>query len=531
MKRIMQAVTLMFLLAVSASAATYYIDFVGGSSANAGTSKAAPWKLAPGMPGFAQPLYVHKPGDQFIFKGGVTWTKVALPLTIKYSGAAGATDVYGGEDQTWFTGPMWSQPVIDGQQLSGPNSYLIGDGGWHGRISFIKIDNFLVKNSGNKTDSSRTAISFGGGGNNIEISRCTLQPLSVQSIAYSNSYLPKGSLSSHILIHDNKIMWGGRFIVYGYTGSVVDDVEVYGNEIQGAGTYNPAGYHQDGLMIGNPTSDCTRPTPPKVLNLNPTVTHISFHDNWFKGLWPGGGTAQYFANSCTNYTLIYNNVFSIEGPVPIALGYAIRFQSHDGNISIVNNTFSSDAAPGKDAGYSGAIVLAPSYQPHYGALVIENNISSGFGIDWSGLVPSNWSSVTIDYNLHNLSLAHGYGDFAYFMNPTGTASTQCKTLACVQKTWGYEMHSLAAVPMFTAIPNGTLGSGNFCLLPGSPAIGKGVNLSALFKTDAAGQPRPSTGPWDIGAFGVHGLTGGAAIMGGTTSPKVPGPLPGLAPKN
>jgi hypothetical protein len=217
--------------------------------------------------------------------------------------------------------------------------------------------------------------------------------------------------------------------------------------------------------------------------------------------------------------------------VPIALGYAIRFQSHDGNISIVNNTFSSDAAPGKDAGYSGAIVLAPSYQPHYGALVIENNISSGFGIDWSGLVPSNWSSVTIDYNLHNLSLAHGYGDFAYFMNPTGTASTQCKTLACVQKTWGYEMHSLAAVPMFTAIPNGTLGSGNFCLLPGSPAIGKGVNLSALFKTDAAGQPRPSTGPWDIGAFGVHGLTGGAAIMGGTTSPKVPGPLPGLAPKN
>ena len=92
MKRIMQAVTLMFLLAVSASAATYYIDFVGGSNANAGTSKAAPWKLAPGMPGFVQPSYVHKPGDQFIFKGAVTWPKTALPLTIKYSGAAGAME-------------------------------------------------------------------------------------------------------------------------------------------------------------------------------------------------------------------------------------------------------------------------------------------------------------------------------------------------------------------------------------------------------------------------------------------------------
>ena len=80
--------------------------------------------------------------------------------------------------------------------------------------------------------------------------------------------------------------------------------------------------------------------------------------------------------------------------------------------------------------------------------------------------------------------------------------------------------------MFTAVPNGTLGSGNFRLLPGSPAIGKGMNLYNLVKTDAAGQPRPATGPWDIGAFGVtHALTGGAAIMGGTTSVKVPGSIP------
>ena len=525
MKRVLQVLVLMMLFAVSVNASTYYIDFAGGSNANVGTSKATAWKLAPGMPGFVQPFYVHHPGDIFIFKGGVTWPKTALPLTVKYSGVAGAADVYGGEDQTWFAGPMWSQPIVDGQQLSGPNAYLIGDGGYKGVISNVRIDNFLVKNAGNKTDSSGTGISFGSGGSNIEISRNTVQPMSVQSIAYSNGYMPKGSLSSHILIHDNKLSMGGRFIVYGLTGSVVDDVQVYGNEIQGAGAYNPAGYHLDGLMIGNPTSDCAKVTPPKALNLNATVTHISFHHNVFKGFYPGGGTAQYFANSCTNYTSIFDNVFSVEGPVGTALGYAIRFQSHDGNISIFNNTFSSDAAPGKDAGYSGAVTLSPTYQPHYGALLMVNNIVSGFGIDWSGFVPSNWSSVLIDYNLHNLSLAHGYGDYAYFLDKTGKG-VQCKTLACVQKTWGFEMHSLVAVPMFTAVPNGTLGSGNFRLLPGSPAIGKGMNLYNLVKTDAAGQPRPATGPWDIGAFGVtHALTGGAAIMGGTTSVKVPGSIP------
>ena len=98
--------------------------------------------------------------------------------------------------------------------------------------------------------------------------------------------------------------------------------------------------------------------------------------------------------------------------------------------------------------------------------MIVNNIASGFGIDWLGLVPSNWSSVTIDHNLHNLSLAHGYGDYAYFLDKTGKG-VQCKPLACVQKTWGYEMNSLVAVPMFTAIPNGTLGSGGVYFNPGS----------------------------------------------------------------
>ncbi len=534
-------------------AATYYVDFVDGSDAYAGTSKAAPWKLAPGMKGFAG-RYTHKAGNQFIFKGGVTWPKSVLPLKILYSGAPGAVDVYGGEDLTWYAGEFWSQPVFDGQQLFGTNHCLITDSGK--LRSFVKIDNLFVKNSGSAetgehdgangaatltdatknwtsnrwvnyylynttdgshckvtasttmtatctlaggtknawsmgdayviTDGSGTAIAFGGGGSNIEVSRCTLQPLSIQSFAYSNSYTPAGTVSSHILFHDNDISSEGRFVIYGYAGRVLDDVEVYHNRVQGKGAYNPGGYHLDGLMIGQPIGTCT----------TATVTHIAFHDNYFFGGWPGGGTALYFSCSCTNYTEIYNNVFALETVEATPLGYIMRWQHHDGNISIYNNTFSSDAHPGAHAGATGVMIIADTYQPHhYGTLSIKNNILSGFGIDISGITISDWDSIDIDYNLHHISTAHGYG------YPVWAGSKACKTLACAQSTWGYEMHSPAmGAPKFVAVPNGTAGSGDFHLLPSSPAIGTGINLSSVFTTDAAGNPRSSAGQWDLGAF-------------------------------
>jgi hypothetical protein len=93
------------------------------------------------------------------------------------------------------------------------------------------------------------------------------------------------------------------------------------------------------------------------------------------------------------------------------------------------------------------------------------------------------------------------------------------------------LNSLVGVPLFVAVPNGKIGSGDFHLQHGSPAIGKGTNLSTLFSTDFSGLSRAKTGPWDVGAFAATAavvLTGGAAIMAGITSVAVPGPTPGLA---
>jgi hypothetical protein len=305
--------------------------------------------------------------------------------------------------------------------------------------------------------------------------------------------MPANQNSAHIYIHDNNISLGGRLVIYGYTGHVVDDVQVYRNRMQGSGSTPLGGYHLDGLMIGNPSiTDCSA-------TLAPTVTHILFHHNYFFGSWPGGPTALYFSNSCTNYTAIYDNVFALETVETAPVGALVRWQDFDGNIAIYDNTFSTDASPGYGAGASEAIQLGASYKPMYGSLVIENNIFSGLGIDILGGAFSQWSSINVDYNLHNPSTTHGYGDIVWFSG-IGSAG-QCTTLVCAQKR-GWETHAPAmAAPKFATVPNGKVGSGDFDLQAGSPALGRGLNLYSLFTTDAAGRPRPSAAPWDIGAFG------------------------------
>jgi hypothetical protein len=554
----------MLLIAAPCFGATYYVDFVGGSDAHAGTATGTAWKLAPGMSGFSA-TYTHVAGDHFILKGGVTWPFVALPWHILYGGTAGNVDTYT-TDHSWYTGATWSQPIINGQQLSAPNATLIYDlgqsctGGTN--CSYIKIDDLFVENAGNAetgtatstgsnlvltdsakawaanywyhyhvydttdgstcyitsstattatctvgliggthnywtatdayiiTDGSGTAINFTGGGSNIEISNNTIQPHSVQSIAYSNAYRAAGTTSSHILIHGNDISIGGRSVLYGKYGTVVDDVEIYNNRLQGQLGAYIGGYHGDGFMVGNGDSQCIAHGSP----WTPTVTNILFHDNYLYGRW-SAGTAMYYSASCTDHTTIYNNVFAIETVEATYEGYIIRLIYADGDVSIYNNTMSSDGNPGFDKGATGAIQLGEyTSSPGYGALNIEGNIISGFGLDITGITIAQWSSIGIDYNLHYPSAAGG----RHHLFTVG--SVGCDTIVCAQSHWGWETHGLLGNPKFVTVPNGTVGSGDFHLLLGSPAIGSSVNLYSIFTTDLGGAARPATGPWDMGVY-------------------------------
>jgi hypothetical protein len=64
------------------------------------------------------------------------------------------------------------------------------------------------------------------------------------------------------------------------------------------------------------------------------------------------------------------------------------------------------------------------------------------------------------------------------------------------------------------LPNGTTGHGNWALQAGSPAIGAGVSLNAIFTTDILGNIRGSV--WDIGAY-QHQTARAVSPMNATTS--------------
>src|SRR5579862_5197918 len=117
MKRLLLGIALA-LIALTASPAfgqtKYYLDFSSGSNSNSGTSSASPWKSRPGMQqvsgcGGATHAYTPTRGDQFIYKGGVTWPAACFGITV----IVGEVQSYDGVDKTWYNGASWTRPLWD----------------------------------------------------------------------------------------------------------------------------------------------------------------------------------------------------------------------------------------------------------------------------------------------------------------------------------------------------------------------------------------------------------------------------------
>ena len=149
---------------------------------------------------------------------------------------------------------------------------------------------------------------------------------------------------------------------------------------------------------------------------------------------------------------------------------------------IYNNTFGSY--------YSGSNPISTCIMTTATAtnIDIKNNIFSGCTIN--AIVAKSTSIISIDYNVYSPEIVRMINGW--------TGSQDCRSIATCYSSFGQEEHGLRADPIFVQRPNGTPGHGNWTLQSSSPAIGKGIDLSASFTDDLLGNTRAGT--WDIGAY-------------------------------
>src|SRR5215813_9183431 len=451
---------LMMLFAMPSFATTYYIDFASGSDTNNGTSKSTPWQRSPGMTGF-KGQYTHAQGDVFIFKGGVTWTSTALPLTMVNSGGAGNPDKYT-VDSSWFTGTSYSAPIFDGASIIG--NLIFGSA-----VSNITINGLKLQNGGQSTAVDSFHALECDDCDQLTISNNILTPFTWLGI-----YLPAtqtGNTHHGIFIFGNDIsnVSMGIVVATAAPNAIVDTVQIHDNVIHDFASKIGGGVHGDGIHLWGQPSDNSQ-----------FLSNVKIYNNLFYGSFDrtfgtsGGMTAFIFSENATSNILIYNNAGSYTGtPTANLFESMISLGGNPGaggGHQVFNNSFY-----GTIPGMSAAILLGKSPNT-----TIQNNILSGMRFAYfSGDTLSDPGTV-IDYN--NV----GAQEPAMWNNvDTSWAAWQAQ---------GRDRNGVNLDPKYVLPP------ANLHLQSNSPDVAIGINLSTIFTLDKDGQNRPSLGPWTLGAF-------------------------------
>lgn len=468
-RRVASVSAALFLSTMGVNAATYYVDYSAGSDAAAGTAKATAWKRAPYMKGFAG-SYSHSAGDQFIFKGGVSWPNSAFQLNITAGGSSGSPDYYG-VDTSWYSGGSFSRPVFDFENiLIGPGwSYSAGllinaTGGY-----FI-LDNIEFKNH---------RAPFNGS----DWGACTINYTAGSSLVVSNCLIKDWSLATPVTTGRDGGGGGGIFSFSG-SGIVIDGCE----------------FHQAGSAVKSGRS----------MSVGATIRNCTVHDT-IMGLL-GAGT-------------IYSNTFySFPDPTDLAQ-HANVIYTRDPS-TIYNNRIHDITpyaqviypSPSANGTVTGTTLIHDNVvwnvsQPNI-ALEMEANTSTGqtVRIFHNTLVGAGGAGTTVRVIYRGNSQTWGTIDVRnnHFIT-SGTSVGYNNTNA------GFaEVLSATVSDNITMTPNDatsygyTAANGYQPTSPSSPSVTTtGADLGAICcTTDINGNARP---PWEIGAY-VYGSAPATGII-------------------
>ena len=275
-------ISFLTVAAAAQSGRAFYIDYASGSNSNPGT-QASPWKTHPYMQSGASctgtgsaPSYSHQAGDQFIFKGGVTWPAACFQMTLQAGGSSGASDYYGVCLSTDSASPCsggtswpssgWARPIFDLAQTiptsgGGGNNNVICAG-----VNYITIDNFEIKNQGISTSTvigATAAINFHGAGWSNTVSN-----------SYIHDFMTNSQLTSSWAPDYGA---GGIYNAGLMLATIIDDSNGFG--------YNASGTKILGGTIGGACENCGEVSGSKfVKTMAACFTVPSCHDSEFTGI-------------------------------------------------------------------------------------------------------------------------------------------------------------------------------------------------------------------------------------------------------
>ncbi len=470
------------------SANTYYVDCSGGSDTNGGTSPTNPWKHAPAMRGFSG-NYSHSAGDRFIFKGGVACSSSSFPMAISNSGSSGNHDYYG-VDQSWFAGNSWARPVFDmGFTVVGGNGVPIPVTGSHITIDNIEIEHQSVPAgvgmAGAITDSSSST--------DILVENCNIHDWRPASPAASYGESDPGGgglvfLGSNETANSNDIgpaedASGGTSTCFGtgiWQGTTVSNNTITNacDEIHGA----------EQTISGNTFTWGHSPYVPT--NHNNLVYWVGAGSNttsyWYNNVMQGPFAGEYegfFPHPCwggkqTGVTVyIFNNIIHGTGQTPIEPSDAYCPSGSNVKVYLLNNTCQSGGICG---------------------LIINQNGSGG-----------ELTSVTVQNN-HWISDTFLADAFCY--NNEGGVSS-CGSANAVTDDASNVKRQATSDATSEGYSQGNEWSPSNS---GGITVNHGTNLSSLCSSgplsnlckDRLGNPRPTNGSWDAGAYQFSSTSGG-----------------------
>ena len=265
-------------------------------------------------------------------------------------------------------------------------------------------------------------------------------------------------------------------------GTAATTVNIFNNNMSGTSNWQEAGnyYHTDGIIsFGVP------------------VTSYIYNNIFANASFTTAAVfCTYGGSSSGSDCYVFNNLFVQEPSLCCSTpnGTAIWLQTTTGELAQTHYVFNNTII-----NYGVALL------PFGDGLTItaENNLTTtgttGFYFYSKGFGSNSLPSILAasDYNSFYGGRGLSFAGTSYYGWPTGSWPGYSSWT-----TTGFDTHSVSANPNLNA---------SYQLTSGSPAIGAATNLTSLCSTiaplcyDAAGNARPSSGAWDIGAYNY--LTG------------------------